>query len=195
MTLKTAATTLFCAVAVLAPLQAQVNKGTYVPNEEIMAYLNRVDGIPVADQQVRNVEMGKGHIALGVVYRGKLAAAKPGTVAVHHKVSEVYHIIDGTATLMLGADIVGMKERPADDRAVRMLNGPGGNAESIRNGVSYNLKAGDVVFIPAGVGHLYTKIDDHIRYIMVRIDPDKVTPLKDEAASKEELRTGANKSR
>ena len=96
---------------------------------------------------------------------------------------------------MLGADIVGLKERPADDRAVRLLNGPGGNAASIRNGVSYNLKAGDVVFIPAGVGHLYTKIDDHIRYIMVRIDPEKVTPLKDEAASKEELRTGANKSR
>jgi mannose-6-phosphate isomerase-like protein (cupin superfamily) len=195
MTLKTAATTLLGAVTMLLPLHAQVNKGTYVPNEEIMAYLNRVNGIPVADQQVRNVEMGKGHIALGVVYRGKLPAPKPGTVAVHHKVSEVYHIIDGTATLMLGADIVGMKERPADDRAVRMLNGPGGNGESIRNGVSYNLKAGDVVFIPAGVGHLYTKIDDHIRYIMVRIDPDKVTPLKDEAASKEELRTGANKSR
>ena len=195
MTLKTAATTLFCAAVTLAPLYGQAMKGTYVPNEEIMAYLNRVNGIPVADQQVRNVEMGKGNVALGVVYRGKLSAPGTNTVAVHHKVSEVYHIIDGSATLMLGADVVGLKERPADDRAVRLLNGPGGNGASIRNGVSYNLKAGDVVFIPAGVGHLYTKIDDHIRYIMVRIDPEKVTPLKDEAASKEELRTGANKSR
>jgi hypothetical protein len=38
--------------------------------------------------------------------------------------------------------------------------------------------------IPAGTGHWFTKIDDHIDYLMVRIDPDKVTPLKDEAASK-----------
>ena len=38
--------------------------------------------------------------------------------------------------------------------------------------------------IPAGTGHLFTKIDDHIDYLMVRIDPDKVTPIRDEAASK-----------
>ena len=47
-----------------------------------------------------------------------------------------------------------------------------------------HLEAGDVVVIPAGTGHLFTRIDDHITYLMVRIDPDKVTPLKDEAASK-----------
>jgi mannose-6-phosphate isomerase-like protein (cupin superfamily) len=195
MTLKTAATTLFCAITMLLPLHAQVKKGTYIPNEEIQAYLKRVEGVPVADQQVRAVDIGKSNVALGVVYRGKLTAPGPNTVAEHDKVSEVYHILDGTATLMVGADIVGLKPRPADDRAVRLLNGPGGNGSSIRNGVSYNLKAGDVVIIPAGVGHLYTRIDDHIRYIMVRIDPDKVAPLKDEAASQEELRTGANKSR
>jgi hypothetical protein len=34
-----------------------------------------------------------------------------------------------------------------------------------------------------------TKIDDHISYIMVRIDPDKVTPVMDEAASKKWLET------
>ena len=41
-----------------------------------------------------------------------------------------------------------------------------------------------MIVIPAGTGHWFTKIDDHIRYLMVRIDPDKVLPLKDEAASK-----------
>src|SRR5688572_32505975 len=37
---------------------------------------------------------------------------------------------------------------------------------------------------PAGTGHWFTKIDDHINYLMIRYDPDKVTPIKDEAASK-----------
>ena len=53
-----------------------------------------------------------------------------------------------------------------------------------RTGSTHELKAGDVIVIPAGTGHWFTKIDDHINYLMVRIDPDKVTPLKDEAASK-----------
>jgi hypothetical protein len=33
-----------------------------------------------------------------------------------------------------------------------------------------------VVIIPAGTAHWFTRIDDHINYLMVRIDPDKVTP-------------------
>jgi quercetin dioxygenase-like cupin family protein len=50
--------------------------------------------------------------------------------------------------------------------------------------VTYNLKTGDVVIIPAGTGHWFTKIDDHIKYLMVRVDPDKVTPNRSEAESK-----------
>jgi quercetin dioxygenase-like cupin family protein len=73
---------------------------------------------------------------------------------------------------------------------VRLLNGPGGDGTSIRGGVTHQLKPGDVIVIPAGVGHQFTSVDDHIRYLMVRVDPDKVTPLKDEAASREDLRTG-----
>jgi len=86
-----------------------------------------------------------------------------------------------------GPDLVDRKPRPADNEAVRLLNGPGGNAASIRNGVTHQLKPGDVVVIPAGTGHWFTKIDDHITYLMVRLDPDKIVPLKDEAASKADL--------
>jgi mannose-6-phosphate isomerase-like protein (cupin superfamily) len=159
--------------------------GTYIASSEIQAYLKRAPANAVSDQQVRAVDVGKSNVDIGVVYRGKQTAG--GAVAEHELVSEVYHIIDGSATLVLGPDITDLKRRPADDRAVRLLNGLGGNGVSIRNGATYELKPGDVVIIPAGVGHWFTKIDDHIAYLMVRIDPDKVTPLKDEAASKADL--------
>ena len=158
--------------------------GTYIPKAELQAYIDKAIAERLTDQQVRDVEIGKAHIGIGMVYRGKLAQPAPESVAEHDLVSEVYHIIDGSATLMLGPDIVAPKRRPATLETVRLFNGPGNNGTSIRNGVSYDLKAGDVVVIPAGTGHWFTKIDDHVYYLMVRIDPDKVTPLKDEAASK-----------
>jgi mannose-6-phosphate isomerase-like protein (cupin superfamily) len=152
--------------------------GSYIPNDEIQAYVNKAIAERRTDQQVRDIDIGKSHVGIGIVHRGRLAAPAPESVAEHDLVSEVYHIIDGTATLVLGPDLVGKKRRPADLETVRLFNGPGNNAASVRNGVSYDLKAGDVVVIPAGTGHWFTKIDDHITYLMVRIDPDKVTPLK-----------------
>ena len=160
---------------------------TYISKDELQAYITRAIANRVVDQQVRSVDVGKTNVAVGVVYRGKLAAPAPNSVAEHHQVSEVYHIIDGAATLATGPDLVGAQARPPDNEAVRMLNGPGSNAASIRNPVLHELKAGDVIVIPAGTGHWYTKIDDHITYLMIRLDPDKIVPLKDEAASKTDL--------
>jgi mannose-6-phosphate isomerase-like protein (cupin superfamily) len=156
---------------------------TYIPNRELHAYAQRAIANHLTDQQIRAVDAGRTNIDIGVVYRPKLAASLPN-VAEHDQVSEVYHVIDGSATLVTGPDLVGKNRRPADAIEVRTLNGPGNNAASIRNGVTYELKPGDVVIIPAGTGHWFTKIDDHITYLMVRVDPDKITPHKDEAASK-----------
>ena len=158
--------------------------GTYIPASEIDAYAQKALDEKLLDQQVRDIDIGKAHIGIGMVYRGKLDAPQPESVAEHDLVSEVYHIISGSATLMLGPDIADMKRRPATQETVRMFNGPGNNGTTIRNGVAYQLKAGDVVVIPAGTGHWFTKIDDHINYIIVRIDPDKVTPVRDEATSR-----------
>ena len=161
---------------------------TYIPSEEVQAYLKRAVGSAVSDQQVRAIDIGKaGHVAIGLVYRGKLSAPGTASVAEHDLVSEVYHVMEGSGTLVTGPELVDAKPRPANNQAVRELNGPGSNADSIRNPITYNVKAGDVVVIPAGTGHWWTKIEDHVTYLMVRLDPDKATPIKDEAASKADL--------
>jgi mannose-6-phosphate isomerase-like protein (cupin superfamily) len=189
---------LAAAVFIVTPLAAQDNNpkpscnmcpGTYVPLDELQAYVAKAIAERRVDQQVRDVDIGKAHVAIGIVHRRKLDAAAPQSVAEHDLVSEVYHIIDGSGTLVLGPDILDMKRRPADEETVRLFNGPGNNGASIRNGVTYQLKAGDAVVIPAGTGHWFTKIDDHITYLMIRIDPDKVTPVRDEATSKAYLAT------
>jgi mannose-6-phosphate isomerase-like protein (cupin superfamily) len=162
--------------------------GSYIPNSEIQAYVKRAIANQLTDQQIRQVDIGKANVGVAVVYRGKIDNPN-ANVAEHDLVSEVYHVIDGAATLVLGPDLVDKQRRPATETTVRLLNGPGNNAAGIRNGVAYQLKAGDAVVIPAGTGHQFTKIDDHITYLMVRIDPDKVTPHKTEADSKADLAT------
>jgi mannose-6-phosphate isomerase-like protein (cupin superfamily) len=157
--------------------------GHYVPLAELQAYTKKAIDENLLDQQVRDIDIGKAHVGIGMVHRKKLDAPAKDSVAEHDQVSEVYHIVDGTATLVLGPDITNRQRRPATLRTVIEFNGPGNNGSEIRNGKTYQLKPGDVVVIPAGTGHLFTKIDDHIDYLMVRIDPDKVTPIKDEAAS------------
>jgi mannose-6-phosphate isomerase-like protein (cupin superfamily) len=187
------------ACVAVAPLaQSQINPtdpqptcnmcpGTLIPLSELEAYTKKAIAEKLVDQQVRDIEIGKAHIGIGMVYRGKLDKPRPDSVAEHDQVSEVYHIISGSATLVLGPDIVNRQRRPATQRTVVEFNGPGNNGSDIRNGVAYQIKAGDVVVIPAGTGHWFTKIDDHINYLMIRIDPDKVTPLKSEAQSKDYL--------
>ena len=184
-------------VAVLAA-QAKINPtdpqptctmcpGYYIPLAELDAYTKKAIAEKLTDQQVRDVDIGKANVGIGMVYRGRLDKPAPDSVAEHDQVSEVYHVISGSATLVLGPDIVNRQRRPATLRTVREFNGPGNNGSDIRNGVAYNIKAGDVVVIPARPVHWFTKIDDHINYLMIRIDPDKVTPLKSEQQSKEYL--------
>jgi len=167
-------------------------EGTYLPAGEIQEYTKKAIAEGRIDQQARDVDIGKAHVGIGVVYRGKLDAARPNAVAEHDLVSEVYYIMSGSGTLVLGPDITDLKRRPADAETVRLFNGPGNNGSTIRNGKTYNLKAGDVVVIPAGTGHLFTKIEEPLNYVMVRVDPDKVTPLMDEAKSRIWLATPRN---
>jgi mannose-6-phosphate isomerase-like protein (cupin superfamily) len=151
---------------------------TYLSVEEIQRYENIAIETGVIDQQMRSVDIGKANAQVAYARRGKLDS-RAGRVAEHDLVTEVYVVLSGSATLLTGPDLVNPVRRAADSRAVMTLNGPGHNAEDVRNGKINEVKAGDVVFIPAGTGHEFTKIDDHISYLMVRIDPDKVVPLMD----------------
>jgi len=164
-------------------------EGAYLSAAEIQEYTKKAIAERRVDQQARDVDIGKAHVGLGVVYRGKLDAPGANAVAEHDLVSEVYYIMSGSGTLVLGPDITNLKRRAGDAETVRLFNGPGNNGSAIRNGKTYNLKAGDMVVIPAGTGHQFTKIDDHLSYVMVRIDPDKVTPVMDEAKSRTWLAT------
>ena len=155
----------------------------YVPAEEIAAYERVAMDTGLTDLQVRSIDIGKANVQVALVHRGPLESPRPQSVASHDLVTEVYYVLSGSGTNLTGADLIDRQRRPADNRAVQFLNGPGNNSAGVRDGVTYELEAGDVLVIPAGTGHQFTRIDDHITYLMVRVDPDKAVPLMDAEAS------------
>jgi len=181
--MKSIAIGFIAATAVVAALlaQARINPtdpqptcpmcpGSYIPVSELQAYTKKAIAERLTDQQVRDVEIGKAHIGIGMVHRGKLDAPAANSVAEHDQVSEVYHVIDGTATLVLGPDIANRQRRPATQRTVREFNGPGHNGSEIRNGVTYQLKAGDVV-VQRGTNHAWVNRGDQpCRVAFILID-------------------------
>jgi hypothetical protein len=133
-----------CIVAALAAQQkinptdpqptCRMCPGHYVPLSELQAYTKKANDEGLLDQQVRDIEIGKAHVGIGMVHRGKLGAPAKDSVAEHDQVSEVYNIVDGTATLVLGPDITNRQRRPATSQTVREFNGPGNNGTEIKNG-------------------------------------------------------------
>jgi uncharacterized RmlC-like cupin family protein len=80
--------------------------------------------------------------------------------------------------MVTGGTQVNPQPRPANDTALRELTGPSIAGASVQNGESRQVGPGDIVIIPAGVPHWFSKVDGSIDYVVVRIDPDKVVHVK-----------------
>lgn len=143
---------------------------------DIQSKLSEGPPLPgVGQPNIRVVDAGGYHVAIGAIRR---TPTPPGVAAKHYKVTEVYHVIEGSATLVTGGTMVNPKVRPADSIAVTQEDGPGESGSGIDGGVSRRIKAGDVVVIPAGTPHWFSAIDGSISYIVVRYDPGRVLTLK-----------------
>lgn len=159
----------------LAAAQTRSGQATYVSHDAIEATLNKAPADSVTDQQIRMVDVGKAQVGVGVVYRS--AKARQSAVE-HDQLTEVYHIIDGSGTLTTGGTLVNPQRDAKDANTVTETNGPSQRSSTMLNGESRHVGPGDVIIIPAGVTHWFTSVDGSIRYLVVRVDVDRVLPLR-----------------
>ena len=104
------------------------------------------------------------------------AGASPGGISHDHQ-TETYVILSGTGTLVTGGHIVNGRKSAADSEVTKVLNGPScsgliAGADVVKRVVN----PGDIIIIPATVPHGWTDIADHVDYLSVRPDPDRVLP-------------------
>jgi mannose-6-phosphate isomerase-like protein (cupin superfamily) len=153
---------------------AQIASATDVTQAEYLAVKNAPEG--GVDRQVKVVDIGKSNVAVGILHRDALERISgPARGIVHSLVTEVYYIHSGGGTLMTGGTMSERRDIPADDSIVTTIVGESFRAVSI-GGRSRYVSVGDIVVIPAGVFHGWTEIEDHVTYLSVRPDPDKVLP-------------------
>jgi quercetin dioxygenase-like cupin family protein len=80
-------------------------------------------------------------------------------VEVHTREADLFYVIDGTATQVLGGTVVGGKD-----------TGPGQiRGSKIEGGQTYHLSKGDVMWVPAGVPHWFPEIPQPLSYLLVKV--------------------------
>lgn len=102
------------------------------------------------------------------------AEMSPAGMIAHDKTTETYIVISGSGTLITGGQIVKGRESGPNSEVTKILNGPSCSGRSAGTIVSRKMNVGDISVIPAGVPHGWTDITDHVDYLSVRPDPDKV---------------------
>jgi mannose-6-phosphate isomerase-like protein (cupin superfamily) len=165
----------FAGLFVLTAADTAPTSATYLSGKDVQETLKGAPKNSATDQQLRMVDAGKMNVGVGVVYRS--AKAKQSAVA-HDSLTEVYQILEGSGTLTTGGEIVTADGKPATTRDSTGPSGPSLRGDKLRGGESRRVGPGDIVIIPAGVGHIFSSIDGTIKYVVVRVDPDRVLPLK-----------------
>ena len=128
------------------------------------------------DQEIKIVDMGRYNLGVAVLRRG---AVKPGATISginHTKVTEVYYITSGEGTLVTGGEVSDIRPLAPDNQLVTTVVGPGANATFRKPAQVRAVAAGDVIIIPAGVYHGWREVPDHVEYVSIRPDLDKVLP-------------------
>jgi len=162
------------------PVTPHLPRGTAtdVSSAEIQALVQKTAADRISDQAIRVVNIdGEYNVGVGVVHRSKTSGAQAGGGIEHSQITEIYHVIEGNATLVTGGSMDNLSEFPANHPVVTVLNGPSTRGGPIQDGVSRKIGPGDVVIIPPNTPHWFSEISsDQIVYLVVRVDPHKILP-------------------
>lgn len=81
-----------------------------------------------------------------------------GMAEVHGRDTDIIYVLDGTATLVTGGEVIGSRTTARDEM----------RGESIRGGEVQRLAKGDVVVVPNGVPHWFSDVQAPFLYYVVK---------------------------
>lgn len=137
-------------ILVTAPAVAQTTTAarpadavTYFPADKVNAAFAK--GAPVVETGTYKVFAGR--------------RDRDGQAEVHARDTDIMYVLDGTATLVTGGQVVGGKSTAADE-----IRG-----DTIAGGDARPLVKGDVIIIPNGIPHLFKDVKAPFLYYVVKV--------------------------
>ena len=171
-----AAVSILLPVGIFAQSHPKPTQATDIRDEDIKAVLKNAP--PAVDQQLKVVDCGPYNLGVGIIHREPTKDRADGAVPglIHHNQTETYIIVSGTGTLVTGGTLLEPKEVAATSEVYKTLNGPSVTGIVKDGFYARVVKPGDVIIIPPDVFHGWIKVSDHVDYLSVRPDPDRVLP-------------------
>jgi mannose-6-phosphate isomerase-like protein (cupin superfamily) len=143
---------------------------TYIPKAEVQSSTAQVQ-LKDGGITLRTVDLGNAHVGIALRHRPK---ATPDGPVIHSKVSEIYIVTAGSATLATGGVMTDQKPMSGGGDSV----GPGFRGTVAKPDDVRPVKEGDIIIIPKGIPHWFTEVTEDLTYMVVRIDPEKALALK-----------------
>jgi mannose-6-phosphate isomerase-like protein (cupin superfamily) len=120
----------------------------YVDHDKVAATMKKA--APLADAPNLRVSGG---------FRPFASADASPVAEVHANEADLFYIVEGRATQMLGGTVIGGKE-----------TGPGQiRGPKTEGGKTYHLTKGDVMWVPAGTPHWFPEIPEALGYLLVKV--------------------------
>jgi mannose-6-phosphate isomerase-like protein (cupin superfamily) len=123
------------------------NAVLYYPSSQVSVSFEK--GGPLFDGKDRNYTVSTGH------------RDKPGASELHEKDTDVFYVVDGSATFVTGGKMLEGKSTGPNE-----VRGSG-----IDGGDTRQLNKGDVIIIPAGVPHWFKDVKSTFNYFVVKVRP------------------------
>jgi mannose-6-phosphate isomerase-like protein (cupin superfamily) len=136
----------------------------YVTTAEIDAALRQMPlNSTTFDKPIKTVDTGAYKVTIVILRR--VPSQTPDSSLLHDRVTEVYQILTGAGMFETGGTLVDGKPVDLTSEAA----GPSVRG-TIQGGESRRIGPGDVVVIPPGLPHRFSKLDGTITYLVTRIE-------------------------
>jgi mannose-6-phosphate isomerase-like protein (cupin superfamily) len=143
---------------------ANVLPATYVTTAEMEAALKQMPPASTTfDKPIKTVDIGAYKVTIVILRR--IPTGGVDSALIHERVTEVYQITSGAGVLETGGTLT-------NGQAVDLTSEAAGPSVrgTIQGGESRRIVAGDVVVIPPGLPHRYSKLEGTITYLVTRIE-------------------------
>jgi len=128
----------------MVPVTANAQSPVYVESQKVLENFGKQGGNPLVPGEAYRVQTDR--------------RTANGNIEIHEKETDIFYVMDGSATLIAGGTAV----EPKATRPGQMT------AKDIMNGQIYHLKKGDIVVIPAGQPHWFKQVNGFINYLTVK---------------------------